>query len=182
MTAEVGKQSLANFLGDTLAFARVSGRTMGLISVVVYANFFLFQDRAETYGHTAALSSIILMGLFAVYRVAQPERTQPKGSLQRLGVWTVLAGAGLLHALAIYWPPSRDFLGLTALDADSWTTRVAASLAGNGDHELVVTVDSPQAMARCVMSAARLPALAQLLARLLEARREGCWLPVLAGY
>jgi cation-transporting ATPase E len=130
MTAEVGKQSVANFLGDTLAFATVSGLTIGLISLVVYANFFLFQDRTETYGHTAALSSIILMGLFAVYRVAQPERTQPKGSLQRLGVWALLGGAGLLQVVAIYWPPSRDFLGLTSLDADSWITIVAASGAG----------------------------------------------------
>ncbi len=130
MTAEVGKQSVANFLGDTLAFAMVSGLTIGLISVVVYANFFLFQDRTETYGHTAALSSIILMGLFAVYRVAQAERTQPKGSLQRLGVGAVLAGAGVLHAAAIYWPTSREFLGLTSLDVDSWITIVGASVAG----------------------------------------------------
>ena len=137
MTAKVGKQSVANFLGDTMAFAMVSGVTIGLISVVVYANFFLFQDRTETYGHTAALSSIILMGLFAVYRVAQPERTQPKGSLQRPGVWAVLTGAGLLHVLAIYWPLSREFLGLTALDADSWITIVAASLAGMATMHLL---------------------------------------------
>ena len=130
MTAEVGKQSVVNFLGDTLAFAMVSGLTIGLISVVVYANFFLFQDRTETYGHTAALSSIILMGLFAVYRVAQAERAQPKGSLQRLGVGALLAGAGLLHVFAIYWPPSRAFLGLASLDADSWITVVGASVAG----------------------------------------------------
>ena len=130
MTAAVGKQSVANFLGDTLSFAMVSGLTIGLISVVVYANFFLFQDRTETYGHTAALSSIILMGLFAVYRVAQAERAQPKGSLQRFGVGAVLAGAGLLHVAAIYWSPSRAFLGLASLDADSWITIVGASVAG----------------------------------------------------
>ncbi len=141
MTAEVGKQSVANFLGDTLAFAMVSGLTIGLISVVVYANFFLFQDRTETYGHTAALSSIILMGLFAVYRVAQPERAQPKGSLQRLGVGAVLAGAGLLHIVAIYWPPSRGFLGLTSLDADSWITILGASVAGMALMHLLAKPD-----------------------------------------
>ena len=130
MTATVGKQSTAHFLGDTLEFAVISGLTIGLVSVVVYANFFLFQDRTETYGHTAALSTIILMGLFAVYRVARAERMHPKGSLQRLGVWAVLIAAGLLHVVAVYWPLSRDFLGLTSLDADSWITIVAASVAG----------------------------------------------------
>ena len=48
MTATVGKQSTAHFLGDTLEFAVISGLTIGLVSVVVYANFFLFQDRTET--------------------------------------------------------------------------------------------------------------------------------------
>ena len=108
----------------------ISGLTIGLVSVVVYANFFLFQDRTETYGHTAALSTIILMGLFAVYRVAQAERMHPQGSLPRLGVWAVLIAAGLLHVLAVYWPPSREFLGLASLDADSWITIVAASVVG----------------------------------------------------
>ena len=76
------------------------------------------------------MSTIILMGLFAVYRVAQAERMHPKGSLQRLGVWAVLIAAGLMHVVAVYWPLSRDFLGLTSLDADSWITIVAASVVG----------------------------------------------------
>jgi len=96
----------------------------------IYANFSLFQDRAESYGKTAAVSVIVLMGLYVVFRVTAAERGQGSTVARRLGVWAILLAALMFHLLAVYWPSLRDFLGLISLDADSWLTIIGAFAAG----------------------------------------------------
>lgn len=131
MSAPVPKQSSADFLRETLGFAAISGLTIALVSLAVYANFSLWQDRTEDYGKTAALSAIVLMGLYAVYRVTAPERSPGAVWWQNALVWAILALGASLNILAIYWAPIRGFLGLAALDADSWLTIVIAAALGS---------------------------------------------------
>ncbi len=50
---------------------------------------------------------------------------------QSAAVWTILALGASLNILAIYWAPIRGFLGLAALDADSWLTIVIAAALGS---------------------------------------------------
>jgi hypothetical protein len=119
------------FFSDIFEFASVTGLAIALVSLLIYANFSLFQDRAESYGRTAALSVIVLLGLYIVYRVTGPERAAEAASVQRLGVWAILGSALVLHALALYWAPLRGFLGMVSLDADSWLTITAAFAAGS---------------------------------------------------
>ena len=131
MSAPVPKQGSADFLQETLGFAAISGLTIALVSLAVYANFSLWQDRTEGYGKTAALSAIVLMGLYAVYRVTAPERSPGAVWWQNALVWAILALGASLNILAIYWAPIRGFLGLAALDADSWLTIVIAAALGS---------------------------------------------------
>ncbi|MHB8248409.1 MAG: cation-translocating P-type ATPase [Acidithiobacillus sp.] len=135
MSAPVPKQSSADFLRETLGFAAISGLIIALVSLAVYANFSLWQDRMENYGKTAALSAIVLMGLYAVYRVTAPERSPAAVWWQTAFVWIILALGASLNILAIYWAPIRDLLGLAALDADSWLTIfIAAALGSTAMH------------------------------------------------
>lgn len=126
----VGKQSTENFLRGPLKFALLAGLCMAFFSLLVYANFFLFQDRAEQYGSTAAVSVIVLMGLYVLFRLTGDEREPAASAAQRLSVWGLLISAPLLHGAAVYWPPLRGVLGMVALDADSWITILVASVLG----------------------------------------------------
>ena len=130
MTAPVPKQSMDRFFSDIFEFALTTGLVIALVSLFVYANFSLFQDRAESYGRTAALSVIVLLGLYIVYRVTAVERAIEAASVYRLGVAAILGGALALHALAVYWSPLSNFLGIVPLDVDSWVTITGASFAG----------------------------------------------------
>lgn len=135
MSAPVPKQSSADFLRETLGFAAISGLIIALVSLAVYANFSLWQDRTENYGKTAALSAIVLMGLYAVYRVTRPERSPAAAWWQTAVVWAILALGASLNILATYWTPISDFLGLVAIDADSWLTiLIAAALGSTAMH------------------------------------------------
>ncbi|MHB1322056.1 MAG: cation-translocating P-type ATPase [Acidithiobacillus ferrivorans] len=126
----VGKQSTENFLREPLKFALLAGLCTAFFSLLVYANFFLFQDRAEQYSRTAGVSVIVLMGLYVLFRLTRDERGPNASAVQRLAVWGLLIGALLLHGVAVYWPPLRDVLGMVSLDADSWITILAASGLG----------------------------------------------------
>lgn len=126
----VGKQSTENFLLGPLKFALLAGLCTAFFSLLVYANFFLFQDRAEQYGSTAGVSVIVLMGLYVLFRLTGDERGPTASAAQRLAVSGLLIGAPLLHGTAVYWPPLRDVLGMVSLDADSWITILAASGLG----------------------------------------------------
>lgn len=126
----VGKQSTENFLREPLKFALLAGLCTAFFSLLVYANFFLFQDRAEQYSRTAGVSVIVLMGLYVLFRLTSDERGPTASVAQRLAVWGLLIGAPLLHGAAVYWPPLRDVLGMVSLDADSWITILAASGLG----------------------------------------------------
>ena len=126
----VGKQSTENFLLEPLKFALLAGLCTAFFSLLVYANFFLFQDRAQQYGSTAGVSVIVLMGLYVLFRLTGDERAPAASAAQRLAVGGLLAGAPLLHGAAVYWPPLRDVLGMVSLDADSWITILAASGLG----------------------------------------------------
>ena len=126
----VGKQSTENFLRGPLKFALLAGLCIALFSLLVYANFFLFQDRAEQYGSTAGVSVIVLMGLYVLFRLTGDERGPTASAAQRLAVSGLLIGAPLLHGAAVYWPPLRDVLGMVSVDADSWITILAASGLG----------------------------------------------------
>ena len=130
MTAPVPKQTMDRFFSDVFEFAVTTGLVIALVSLLVYANFSLFQDRAESYGRTAALSVIVLLGLYVVYRVTKAERAADAPRVQRLGVWAIIGSALVLHALAVYWATLRDFLGMVSLDADSWLTIAAAFSVG----------------------------------------------------
>ncbi|HQT43290.1 MAG TPA: cation-translocating P-type ATPase [Halothiobacillus sp.] len=126
----VGKQSTENFLRGPLKFALVAGLCTAFFSLLVYANFFLFQDRTEQYGSTAGVSVIVLMGLYVLFRLTSDERGPTASAAQRLAVSVLLIGAPLLHGAAVYWPPLRDVMGMVSLDADSWITILAASGLG----------------------------------------------------
>ena len=126
----VGKQSTDNFLRGPLKFALLAGLCTAFFSLLVYANFFLFQDRAEQYDSTAAVTVIVLMGLYVLFRLTADERGPTASPAQRLAVSGLLVSAPLLHGAAVYWPPLRDVLGMVSLDADSWITILAASGLG----------------------------------------------------
>ena len=126
----VGKQSTENFLRGPLKFALLAGLCTAFFSLLVYANFFLFQDRAEQYGSSAGVSVIVLMDLYVLFRLTGDERGPTASAAQRLAVWGLLIGAPLLHGAAVYWPPLRDVLGMVSLDTDSWITILAASGLG----------------------------------------------------
>ena len=126
----VGKQSTENFLQGPLKFALLAGLCIAFFSLLVYANFFLFQDRAKQYGSTAGVSVIVLMGLYVLFRLTGDERGPTASTAQRLAVSGLLIGAPLLHGAAVYWPPLRDVLGMVSVDADSWITILAASGLG----------------------------------------------------
>ncbi|HQS31179.1 MAG: hypothetical protein B7X59_06300 [Polaromonas sp. 39-63-203] len=126
----VGKQSTDNFLRGPLKFALLAGLCTAFFSLFVYANFFLFQDRAEQYGRTAAVSVIVLMGLYVLYRLTRSERGSTASVRQRTAVWCLLISAPLLHGAAVYWSPLRDVLGMVSLDADSWITIFGVSGLG----------------------------------------------------
>ncbi len=130
MVPIVKKQSVVNFLRETLGPATLYGLIISLSSLFVYSKFSLFQDRAESYGNTAAVSVIILLALYIVYRVSAVEREKASPLDRKIVVWTILLGALGLHFLAVYWPPLRDIIGLTSLDVDSWLTIFGISIFG----------------------------------------------------
>ncbi|WP_371134152.1 cation transporting ATPase C-terminal domain-containing protein [Polaromonas sp.] len=82
------------------------------------------------YGSTAAVSVIVLMGLYILFRLTGNERAPTASAARRLAVSGLLISAPLLHGAAVYWPPLRDILGMVSLDADSWITILAASGLG----------------------------------------------------
>ncbi|MFM0509239.1 cation-translocating P-type ATPase [Paraburkholderia sp. RL17-373-BIF-A] len=130
MKPSIGKQSTKRFVGEPLKFAILAGLVTAFCSLLVYANFFLFQDRGEQYGTTASVSVIVLIGLYVLTRVTTQERGRAGTALQRLTVTAFLATAPMLHLVAVYWPPLRNALGMVPLDADSWITIVTASVLG----------------------------------------------------
>lgn len=130
MVPTVKKQSAKNFLRETLGPATRYGLVIAFLSLFIYANFSLFQDRTKSYGDTAAVSVIILLALYVVYRVSAIEREKTSPLDRKIVVWTILLGALGLNFLAVYWPPLRDILGLTSLDVDSWLTVFGISILG----------------------------------------------------
>ncbi len=130
MAPTVKKQSTGNFLQETLGPAAIYGLVISFLSLAIYANFSLFQDRTKSYGDTAAVSVIIFLALYVVYQVSSIEREKSSPWGRKIVVWTILLGALGLNFVAVYWPPLRDILGLTSLDVDSWLTILGVSIFG----------------------------------------------------
>lgn len=87
----------------------------------------LFVGILATTVAAAALSVIVLVGLYVFYRVTAAERAPTAPRFDRAAVWAILLGGAALHVAAVYWQLMTDFLGLVPLDADSWITIIAAA-------------------------------------------------------
>lgn len=126
---QLQKQKSKTFIYDSIKFAATSGLVIAFFSLLVYANFYLFQDKAGSYGRTAGVSVIILMGLYLVFKVTAAERkTSARG--HNYVVWGIIIGGCLMNFIAVYWPWLCTLVGLTPLDADSWITILLASFSG----------------------------------------------------
>ena len=129
MTPVFRRQSLEHFLYDTTKFALVTGFTIAFFTLFIYVNFY-FLNGGERDGKTAAVSVIVLMGLYAVFHVSTIERGASSKRRQRFGVWGILIGAILFHVIAIYIPVMDGFFGLAALPATAWPSIVGVSVMG----------------------------------------------------
>ncbi|MCL5879997.1 MAG: cation-translocating P-type ATPase, partial [Deltaproteobacteria bacterium] len=130
MSARVSKQTVSDFLRETLGFSLIAGLIIALVSLIVYTGFFLWQNPLANYDKTAALSIIILMGLYIVYYVTAVERKSDSSLMQKAVVWAILTVGLILNVLAVYWSKLSGLLGLVALDAGSWVIIVAAAIIG----------------------------------------------------
>jgi len=130
MRPALNKQTTTHFLRETIGFAALAGIVIAFFSLFVYADFSLFQDNAESFGATAALSVIVIMGLYVVFHVTSAERAPSSPKIQQFGAWAILLFVPLFHILMIYWPLIRDTFGMVSLDADSWLTIILASALG----------------------------------------------------
>ncbi len=128
MTPVFRRQSVEHFLYDTTKFALVTGFTIAFFTLFIYVNFY-FLDGGERNGKTAAVSCIVLMGLYAVYHVSSMERSASSGR-RRWVVWGILVGAVLVHAASVYLPFVNEFFGLAALPLVSWPFIVGLSALG----------------------------------------------------
>ncbi len=131
MSAHVPKQTVNDFLRETLGFSLIAGLIIALVSLIVYTDFFLWQNPMANYDKTAALSIVILMGLYIVYYVTPVERKSDSSLMQKAVVWAILAVGLILNVLAVYWGRLSGFIGLVALDAVSWFIIIAAAVVGS---------------------------------------------------
>ncbi len=131
MSAHVPKQTVNDFLRETLGFSLIAGLIIALVSLIVYTDFFLWQNQMANYDKTAALSIVILMGLYIVYYVTPVERKSDSSLMQKAVVWAILAVGLILNVLAVYWGRLSGFIGLVALDAVSWLIIIAAAVVGS---------------------------------------------------
>ncbi|MBY0578308.1 MAG: cation-translocating P-type ATPase [Burkholderiales bacterium] len=129
MTPVFRRQSVDHFLYETTKFALVTGFSIAFFSLFTYVNFF-FLDGGAGSGKTAAVSVIVLMGLYTVFHVSSIERSPSAAWRQRWGVWAILVGAVLFHIIAVYTPIMVGFFGLTPLDPLAWGIIVAVSAVG----------------------------------------------------
>ncbi|MHB8904460.1 MAG: cation-translocating P-type ATPase, partial [Patescibacteria group bacterium] len=131
MSAHAPKQTVNDFLRETLGFSLIAGLIIALVSLIVYTDFFLWQNPMANYDKTAALSIVILMGLYIVYYVTPVERKSDSSLMQKAAVWAILAVGLILNVLAVYWDRLSGFIGLVALDAVSWFIIIAAAVVGS---------------------------------------------------
>lgn len=129
MTPVFKRQSVDHFLYETTKFALVTGFTIAFFTLFIYVNFY-FLDGGGADGKTAAVSVIVLMGLYTVFHVSAIERSPAATWRQRWVVWAILAGALLLHVVAIYTPIMVGFFGLTSLDPSAWAFIFGVSAVG----------------------------------------------------
>ncbi len=130
MTPVLKKQSTQHFMAETVKFALTAGLIISFVSLLVYVNFVLFQDRIQLYGKTASVIVIIFMNLYVILSVATAERREPFTQFQPWIVWAIIAIALIAAVLVVYLPIPRSIFGMVALDADSWITIVAVSGVG----------------------------------------------------
>jgi cation-transporting ATPase E len=130
LSPSLPKQSAKNFVHDTLKFALVAGIIISFFSVLVYASFYLVQHQVPLFAKTASTSVIILMDLFIVLFVTKLERKSSKRSPIKLTIYGIIAFAIILNVIAIYWPFTRDLIGMASLDLKSWAIILAASGIG----------------------------------------------------
>jgi cation-transporting ATPase E len=117
MTPVFSRQSVEHFLYETTKFALVTGFSIAFFTLFVYVNFF-FLDGGSTEGKTAAVSVIVMMGLYAVFHVSSIERASiPR---HRAIVWALILGAALFQVFAVYNPLLDRFFGLSALHPVAW--------------------------------------------------------------
>ncbi|OYV49185.1 MAG: hypothetical protein B7X10_02145 [Burkholderiales bacterium 21-58-4] len=129
MTPVFERQSVEHFLYDTTKFALVTGFTIAFFTLFIYVNFY-FLDGGELDGKTAAVSSIVLMGLYAVFHVSSMERSASSSRRRRFAVWAIILGAVIVHVAALYLPIVNGFFGLAALPLESWPIIVSVSALG----------------------------------------------------
>lgn len=129
MTPVFKRQTVEHFLYDTTKFALVTGFTIAFFTLFIYVNFFFLDGGVED-GKTAAVSVIVLMGLYTVFHVSSVERGATSTRRQRWGVWAILAGAVLGHVVAVYTPLLNDFFGLSTLAPPAWAIIVGISSLG----------------------------------------------------
>ncbi len=129
MTPVFERQSLKHFLYDTTKFALVTGFSIAFFSLFVYVNFY-FMDSDPMEGRTGAVSVIVFMALYAVFRVSVIERGACATWRQRWGVWAILGGAVLFHVFAVYSSLMDGFFGLTSLEPLVWNVVVAIASVG----------------------------------------------------
>lgn len=129
MTPVFQRQPVEHFLYDTTKFALVTGFSIAFFTLFIYVSF-SFLDGGMMDGKTAAVSTIVLMGLYVVFHVSAIERSPVATWRQRWGVRTILVGAVLFHIAAVYNPVMRNFFGLTALAPLAWVAIFAVSAVG----------------------------------------------------
>lgn len=129
MTPVFKRQSLEHFLYDTTKFALVTGFAIAFFSLFVYVNFY-FMDSDPMEGRTGAVSVIVFMALYAVFRVSVIERGASATWRQRWGVWAILGGAVLFHIVAVYSSLMDGFFGLTSMGPFEWIVVVGIASVG----------------------------------------------------
>ena len=117
MTPVLKKQSTQHFMAETVKFALTAGLIISFVSLLVYVNFVLFQDRIQLYGKTASVIVIIFMNLYVILSVATAERREPFTQFQPWIVWAIIAIALIAAVLVVYLPIPRSIFGMVALDA-----------------------------------------------------------------
>lgn len=130
LSPKLPKQTVKNFVYETLKFALIAGITISFFSVLAYACFSLTHGDLTFYAKTAGTTVIIFMDLFIIYFVTQLERKQTKKSIIKYMIFGIIILAILLNLMAIYWSLPRDLIGMTFLDLRSWVIILAASIFG----------------------------------------------------
>ncbi len=130
LTPYIKKQNIKNFFADTVLFALAAGLPISVCALFIYANFSLLQEQGLQYGKSAAVTIIIILNLFIVFKVTRAERSKISFGQRRWLIWFVLTAALCIHLLALYWPLIQELLGLVMLKFTAWLPILLVTLIG----------------------------------------------------